>query len=216
MPDKVSTIYTGSYEILENIDPDESIRLRGNGTTIGTRLAIEFPSDEKGPIAQVVSRVGVLGTLPNGTAGRVRALAEQGWICFAALSLIWYNRHAEVHYHAEVAVIAYNPVEEEIFSVYTAGLLNRIANGQHPEVELSAKGLERVRESKGTWCETKKVALPKFERESGEVVYQQKQSFSDSLTEAAAEGKTGVKVLAVFFYVAVFLIIAALVWHFAF
>ncbi len=216
MPDKVSTAYVGSYELLESVDPDESIRLRGNGTTIGTRLAIEFSADDKAPIAQVVSRVGVLGALPNAAAGRMRALAEQGWTCFATLSLIWYNKRAEAHYRAEVAVIAYAPAEEETFSTYTTALLKRIAKGQHPDVGLTVEALEKVRESNGTWCETKTVAPPRFKHDSGEVVYQQRQTFSDSLGEAAAEGKMGVKVLAVLFYVAIFLIIAALVWHFAF
>ena len=96
------------------------------------------------------------------------------------------------------------------------------AIGEHMEGKMLAgagtvitdEQLQLVINSGGTWNEAPKVAGPKFAKDQKAVPYQTKRGMRDVLVEGAISGNIGCKVGTVLFYVALAVIVIAIVLHF--
>ncbi|MCD8200417.1 MAG: hypothetical protein LUD25_05665 [Coriobacteriaceae bacterium] len=207
-----SDIYYGAYCKTEAKTSDMSSRLGGNAVIVGNEvpMSTETIVTERGKeIPQVT--VGIdeeqpIGCLPQGVGSKVALLQGKGWECHAYPSVIGYNQNDQ-KFWCEVAVVCYSTDHKKEFDAFCKKLTQRLGKGDHPDIDLSNKLVDRVISSGGTWCEMRTLPLPKLEK--GNVYYKKHRSAADRAANAAVRNPRGCYIaIAV---VVVVIIIAALI-----
>lgn len=206
-------IYYATYCRPDFVSGDSHVLLDGNSIIVGAELTmtkqVHVTKRGKEVPRIIVSRGDqAIGFLPENVFKQVDRCLDEGWICRAFSSLVAYNR-TEEYYWTEIAVICYRPEDASIFGPLVAGLVRRIAKGDHPVVSLSPKELAQVVDSSGEWDGFKSQKLPKLEK--GSAYYKTKRSFSENMAYAAAEGNKGCYVA---LFLVVFCIVFSIIWFF--
>ena len=209
MPDNNERYY-GTYCKLENRNDTTEIKLDGNSVFVGNpaQLHVETHVTEAGKEKPrvIVARDEkmAIGFLPTGVAKRVIALSKKGWLVHAFPALVVFDKLND-SYWCEVALVAYPPEERAAFDPFVERLKERIAKGDHPEVALSDKQLDRVIETAGEWCDMPAAPLPSISK--GSALYKTHRTQTESLAKTASNHGKGCMVAVVAVLVVVVLVI---------
>lgn len=205
--------YYATYCRLDTENGGTRAIVDGNVVIVGSELSCleEVHVTDRGKEVErtVLSRGDqALGFLPANVQKRVHKLLEQGWICRAFASAVVFDKRDE-SYWVEAAVICFPAADADIFTPFVNALARSIAKGDHPDVTLSPKEFDQVIESKGMWADYRSQKLPKLEK--GTAYYKTKQTMTERMAYAAADGNKGCYVG---MFVVTFCIIFSIIWFF--
>lgn len=208
-----SDFYYATYCQLDTQNGDSTVFVDGNAVVVGSELSLTEQTHvtNRGKEVQriVLSRGDqALGFLPDNVYKQVSRRLGEGWECKAYASAVAFNKPSE-SYWVEAAIFCFRPQDAETFERFISTIEKRIAKGEHPAIALSAKDLARVMETKGEWAQTASQKLPKLEK--GTAYYKTKQTMTEGMALAAANGNKGCYVG---LYLVVFCIIFSIVWFF--
>jgi hypothetical protein len=206
-----ATPYFGTYERVQEVTEEESRHLSSNESVIGSLVTLVFDEDGDGRERVCVesARGYSLGHFSPDFSSQLTALRQEGLICTAYLSAVAYAESNGLFW-GEFAVVCYAPDQATAWEHYCANLKGRIANGDHPDMQLGKKNLARVIDSNGVWCLNKSIPYEKLDR--GGVYFKKKRSWSDALVEMAVSGNMGCKIIAVLFWIVLAAAVIFFVW----
>ena len=186
--------YFGTYTTLKHTDDTTEIKLDGNYCVIGreldfiAELRVTSRGKERPRVTIALNDKMAAGFLEPELAERILKLNNDGWDIHICPSLVIFNRPKNL-YTCEVAILAFLPEQREIFEPFAIKIFERIAHGEHPQINLTNKQLERVVESKGAWCKTDELPISKLPK--GSAVYKDQMTATERMAKQAAKRPVG-------------------------
>ena len=186
--------YFGIYTTLQHTDDTTEVKLDGNLCVVGRELdwyaemRVTSRGKERPRVTVALDERNAAGFLKPELAARVLALDEDGWDIHICPSLVVFDKPKDL-FTCEVAVVAFPAEERADFEPFAIRLFERIAHGEHPQVQLSAKQLAQVVESHGAWCETERMARPKLPKACA--VYKDQMTSTERLAQRAVKRPRG-------------------------
>ena len=166
----------------------------GDTIVVGQEIKLDFETYIN-PRGKDTNRVSVknlanelLGFLPFRELHRVFDANQADWVCRVVPSAVGF-KDADRTFWAEVAIFCYAKEQAKIFEPFFDETVERIAQGQHPSLNLSEKTLGRLLAGNNIQHEMKPTKLPKLPR--GEAYYKTKQTSTEKMILAASARKKG-------------------------
>ena len=183
--------YFGTYHRFDTASKKDAGVLLGADNLVGDRYRIDLTMDGSEHRAWLVSRFDQrIGYFDPSFSRDLSILAARGLTLTALLSFIAFTEQPEPgHYWGEMAVIAYEPAEEEVFNTFLEGISARLQDGIRPQVSLEADGVASILSSEGSWTPEKTVPLPS--KEKGTVIMKSRRSLSEKAIEQGRMGNKG-------------------------
>ena len=129
-------------------------------------------------------------------------MEARGWTLSASLTFAAYTSQPTPGlYWGEMAVIAYDPKYEQVFSVYWEKVRDRLKEGVHPVIDLDKQQIELVLQNDGDWISKKTVPAPKLK--DGSVTVKSHLNMSERVVEQGRKGNVGCYIFTVIFWIAV-------------
>lgn len=203
--------YYATYCRLDTQSGSSQVLVDGNIVVVGSELsytAQTHVTDRGKEVERIVLSRGdqALGFLPEDVFKQVKRRLDAGFVLRAFASAAAFVKRDD-SYWAEAAIFCYDPAEAAAFDRFIASTVKRIAKGDHPQIDLSAKEIQHVVESQGDWSKNPSQKLPKLSR--GSAYYKTRRTMTESLALAAADGNKGCYVG---LFAVVFCIIFSIVW----
>lgn len=183
--------YFGTYQAFATESKKEAGALIGADNLVGDRYDIDIELNEGIHKAWLVNRFGKrIGFFDADFSRQLSIMKARDMAMTAILSFVAYTDNPDPgHYWGEMAVICFNPVDEEPFEKFLSAVSARMAEGSRPNIDLQPESVERVIESGGTWMPKQSVPFP--EKERGTVIMKSKRSVSERLIEQGRKGNKG-------------------------
>ena len=199
--------YFGQYARFETPDKDTGSMLNGADDLVGDPYTIDFRTKDQVSQAWIVNRFGAdVGFFDPGFSRKLSVLAARGWTISASLVYAAYtSQPAPGLYWGQMAVIAYDPKYEQVFSVYWEKVRNRLKEGVHPVIDLDKQQIDLVLQNDGDWIPKKTHSFPK--NDEGTVMVKTQLMMSERVVEQGRKGNVGCYIVTVIFWIAVIALI---------
>lgn len=203
--------YHGSYAKFITEDRNTAASFMGTDNIVGDRFTIESHYENGERTGWVVNRFGKpIGEIDQSVLDRVEVLKAKGWTVCALLVFVAFTEEpAPGYYWGEVALIAYDPKNEEAFSNWVDLVGTKLAGGVRPDLKLGTKGFNQVLESNGSWFPTGRHQLPP--KQKGTAFVKTERSSTERLVNQARKGNIGCTVASWVFLLAVVALIVVFV-----
>ncbi len=206
----VDSVYQGFYIQFEPDSAQGKRALAGSEGIVGSRLTAILCEQEQDRRTYGIELKAPSGTsivvLKGQESERIIAAIQAGWSVNIYLSLVVFSKETD-SFWAEAACILFDTEQEGPLANFTKNIVYRLNRGTHPGLELNQEQFIRIIESNGAWYLTKDTPLPTLKQ--GEIIYRRRKVWREYLVEAAASGKVGCKVAAIFFWL---IVIIAVIW----
>lgn len=183
--------YFGTYQTFQTASQKEAADLIGADNLVGDRYRIECTIEDGIQKAWLVNkfnrRVGYFDPIFSRELSIKQA---QGMALVGLLSFVAFTDNPEPgFYWGEVAVVAYDKTEEEIFSTFIDAVSRSLKKGVRPVIDLKSSAVDHLISSGGTWIPQDTVPFPTPEK--GTAILKNHQSMMDRLVEEARKGNKG-------------------------
>jgi hypothetical protein len=185
------TPYFGRYYTFETVDKKAAADLLGANNLVGDRYTIEFEDTDEGTRAWLVNRFeDRVGYLDDSAIHQVRLAQARGWTTAAYLSFVAYSEQPEPgHYWGQVALIAYDPKYDDEMQVFLKAVVEAMAGGARPKIDLGSTAFKQLIDSKGTWFPKDRQKMPSHDKQTA--IIKDHRSANDRLVEASRKGNAG-------------------------
>lgn len=207
--------YFATYCKLDTQSGEQACTVNGDGIGVGIELGFTYEDyvNERGKetVRGVVSNPlgATVGWLPAECCRRVCDLAKAGWRVRVAASAVGFHE-SDRTFWIEAAVIAYEPQYEDTLGAFADGCFTRMGTGERPDIRLSGKMLDAALKDKKFYKTVRATSYPKLKK--GDAYYKRHRTASESMMRSGAQRKLGCWVGTVAFYLAVAIVVIAVVY----
>lgn len=183
--------YFGEYATFEVASKKESGILLGADNMVGDIYDISIELQNGIYKAWIDNRFGQrIGYFDPDESRNLSLAAADGLVLKAILSFVAFTNHpGEGHYWGGMAIIGYNPVYKEEFSVFINGVSKKISDDIRPKLDFGKEGIEKIIESNGEWIPTQTIPLPEVNK--GMAILKRKRKMMDKLIEQGRSKNKG-------------------------
>jgi hypothetical protein len=183
--------YFGTYADFSCPDRKAATAFMGADNLVGDPYTIEMDYSEKKRLAWIVNPFGFrMGVLSEKVAQKIDVYEAKGWKVVALLACVAFTEESKPgKYWGQVALMAYDPAQEEVFDTFSTTIGEQLAKGIRPAIDLGTNGVTRVIESKGLWVPTGRVPLPQLKK--GSTFIKTQRSSTDRMVAQARKSRIG-------------------------
>lgn len=185
--------YYGSYARFEAHSKKQGAALLGADNIIGGVCEIVFNTDKSGHTSvDLHNPFGAnIGRIQGKEAEDLLVCKAKGWTIHAILVCTYYSETPEPgNYWGEVALVSFPDDDNAAsFETFTHAVAHLIGEGKRVDVDLAAKGITQVVESKGSWLPSGRVN--KLTLEPGTAIIKDHMTASESLIEMSRDRNKG-------------------------
>lgn len=203
--------YFGTYQRFETVSKKDAGALLGADNIIGDQYQIQLELVDGQHHGWLVNRFNArIGYFDGEFSRQLSLLKAKGLVLTAILTFVAFTESPEPgHYWGEMAVIAYPETEQTAFQTFTAAVAKKIGEGVHPDIDLSAEGVQQVIESEGSWLPDKNIPFPTSDK--GTVFLKKRRSLMDGVVEQGRKGNVGCYIIS---WAILLGLVALVVWGF--
>lgn len=186
----MSNAYEGYYARFAALSKDDAAIIVGADTIVGDEFEVFFQVEDGISIAYLKNKFdATIGKFDRDVSRKLQ-LAEAGErVVRAYLSFVAYSEEPEPgQYWGEVAIITFNPIDEEVFEPYLEGISEKLAAGVRPNIDLTGAEVARLYNNEG-WLPT--ATVPKPTMEKGSAVVKDHRTLSEGVVEQGRKGNPG-------------------------
>ncbi|WP_165172159.1 hypothetical protein [Adlercreutzia sp. ZJ242] len=183
--------YFGTYQTFNTVSKNDGAALIGADNLIGDLYRIDIEMDSNSHKAWLVNRFDKrVGFFDAKFSRELSIWKARGMKMTAILSFVAYSDAPDPgRYWGEMAVICYNPSNDEAFSTFVEGVRKKMGEGTRLNVNLKDNEVKKVLSSKGTWLPDQNVPMPKLSK--GNAIMKSRLSVSEKVIEQGRKGNKG-------------------------
>lgn len=201
--------YFGTYARFETVSKKDAGPLMGADNLVGDTYTVKILPWENQPRAWLINKFDVaVGYFDEEITQRIQLLLAKNWTIRASLSFVAFtDRPDPGFYWGEVALLAWDPMLDEVMENFLGSVEKLLAEGIRPAIDLGNQGVEEIIKSHGTWVPKERTPMPT--KETGTVIMKGRRKFSENLIEVGRSGNKGCLAAGIVIDIAVVVLIIA-------
>lgn len=206
--------YFGTYQTFDAYSKDAAGILLGADCLVGDVFDMRVELHEGEHRAVMTDKFGHDVALFNPHFSRKLSVFTAGGMKIKAiLSFVAFTEKEEGGlYWGEAAVFAYNPLHEQAFERFIAGIGLKIQENIRPRIDFGREGVDKIIESKGSWVPDQSIPMPP--RKKGTVIMKDHRTLSEKLIEQGRAKNAGCYFASWAFIALIIAALAYAIYHF--
>lgn len=199
---RAKEVYDGSYVLLKTLTEEGTAFFLGAEGIVGSELnlGLQAKLDDAAGLFILSAEGKRLAELTGEAAEKLLAHQANGWHISSFLSATFFKA-ADKSASAEIAFLCWAPLpdeQEKALATFAHNIAGRLASGDRAGLYLSQEHFIQVLESDGAWYLTREDKREPLEK--GTVIYKNRRTGIERVTEYALKHRVGCNILAVIFW----------------